>query len=228
MNDGMRYMGRLLVSMVRISAPRLPGLHPRRAPLLLTVLAICAATYGYGPAAGENPWAKRQYSVDMLRTRLADMETALSNVEGVYAKDVAPIERVLTRYRSDNPRLVRRVAVSIIRESRRTHVEPKLLMGMMLVENPMIDPQARSIVGASGLMQVMPLHRGKWKPCGTRLDDVESNICTGSRIFADALKNERGNVTQALLRYNGCVASTNTPNCQAYPRYVLARARYVR
>lgn len=228
MTDGMRYMRRLLVSMFSISAPRLPRLHPGRAPLLLTVLAICAATYGYAPAVGENPWATRQYSVDMLRSRLTEMKTALVNVEGVYEKEVAPIERVLTRYRPDNPRLARRVAVSLVRESRRTHVEPKLLMGVMLVENPMLDPQARSIVGASGLMQVMPLHRGKWKPCGTRLDDIESNICTGSRIFADALKNERGNVTQALLRYNGCVASTNTPNCHAYPRYVLARSRYVR
>jgi soluble lytic murein transglycosylase-like protein len=194
----------------------------------LTVLALCAATYGYGPAAGEDPWAQRQYSVDMLRSRLNAMETALGNVEGEYQKDVAPIERVLVRYRPDDPRLARRVAVSLVRESRRTHVEPKLLMGVLLVENPMLDPHARSVVGASGLMQVMPLHRGKWKPCGTRLDDVESNICTGSRIFADALKSERGNVTRALLRYNGCVASTNTPDCHAYPRYVLARAQYVR
>jgi soluble lytic murein transglycosylase-like protein len=156
------------------------------------------------------------------------MAAALTDVEGVYAKEVEPIERALRPYRKDDPTLVRRVAVSIVREAKRTRIEPRLLVGMMLVENPMLDPQARSVVGASGLMQVMPLHRGKWKGCGTRLDDVESNICTGSRIFADALRSERGNVTEALLRYNGCVSGTNTPDCHAYPRYVLARARVVR
>jgi soluble lytic murein transglycosylase-like protein len=164
----------------------------------------------------------------MLQSRLKVMDSALTGVEGLYRKEVQPIERALTKYRSDNPRLVRRVAVSIVRESKRTKVEPRLLVGMMLVENPMLDPHARSVVGASGLMQVMPLHRGKWKGCGTRLDDVESNICTGSRIFADALRSERGNVTEALLRYNGCVSGTNTPDCHAYPRYVFARSHYVR
>ena len=224
MSDGMRYMTRLFVSLFRISPPRFTS---KRAPLLLTVLAICAASYGYGPAQAQAD-AKRGYSVKMLSDRMGEVESALSRVEDVYKEEVQPIENALIRYRSDDPRLVRRVATSIVRESKRTRVEPRLLVGVLLVENPMLDPHARSIVGASGLMQVMPLHRGKWKPCGVRLDDVESNICTGSRIFADALRSERGNVTQALLRYNGCVSSTNTPNCHAYPRYVLARSQYVR
>ncbi|MEO5511053.1 MAG: lytic transglycosylase domain-containing protein [Longimicrobiales bacterium] len=227
MSDGMRYMTRLFVSMFRISTPRPP--KQRRIPMLLTIMAICAATYGYGPAvAAANEYAGRQYSVQMLRSRLTTMEEALNRVENSYEADVAPIERMLTRYRDDNPRLVRRVAVSLVREGRRTKVDPRLLVGVLLVENPDLDPHARSVVGATGLMQVMPLHRGNWKPCGTRLDDVESNICTGSRIFADALKNEGGNVTQALLRYNGCRTGSNTPDCHAYPRYVLARAHYVR
>jgi hypothetical protein len=226
MIDGMRYMTRLVVSMFRISTPRS---RPRRGPLLLAIIAVCAASYGYAPVIAEgNSYAHSQYSVQMLRSRLHTMEQALDRVEDVYESDVAPIEKVLRRYRSDNPRLVRRVSVAIVKEARRTNVDASLLVGVLLVENPMLDPHARSFVGATGLMQVMPLHRGNWKPCGTRLDDVESNICTGSRIFADALRNENGNVTQALLRYNGCRTGSNTPDCHAYPRYVLARARYVR
>ncbi len=226
MIDGMRYTTRLLVSVFRISTPH-P--RPRRGRLLLLVIALCAASYGYAPVIAEgNAYAHSQYSVQMLQTRLNTMERALGGVEGVYEKEVAPIERVLQRYRSDNPRLVRRVAVALVREAKRTDVAPSLLLGVLLVENPMLDPHARSSQGATGLMQVMPLHRGNWKPCGTRLDDIESNICTGSRIFADALRNEDGNVTRALLRYNGCRTGSNTPNCHAYPQYVLARARYVR
>ncbi len=226
MSDGMRYMARLMVSVFRVSTPPRP---PRRAQLLLALIAICVVTYGYGPAVAEaEPNVATEYSAQMLRARLVSMERALGNVESAYAREVAPIERVLTRYRSDNPRLVRRVSVSLVREAKRTKVDPSILVGVLLVENPMLDPHARSFMGATGLMQVMPLHRGNWKPCGTRLDDVESNICTGSRILADALKNENGNVTRALLRYNGCRTGSNTPNCHAYPQYVMARARHVR
>jgi hypothetical protein len=72
-------------------------------------------------------------------------------------------------------------------------------------------------------MQVMPLHRGKWRPCPPRLDDIDANICHGARIFANYVKEQGGNVEQALLRYNGCVNGTNTPNCGQYANYVFAR-----
>ena len=31
---------------------------------------------------------------------------------------------------------------------------------------------------------------------------------------------------RALLRYNGCVTGSNTPNCHTYPSRVLAYARH--
>jgi hypothetical protein len=37
-----------------------------------------------------------------------------------------------------------------------------------------------------------------------------------------------GTTTAALLRYNGCVRGTNTPDCHRYPSKVLARAGRVR
>ena len=137
---------------------------------------------------------------------------------------VAPIERVLLSYRDDDPQLVRQISVSLVREARRTKVEPRLLLALLLVENPWIDPSKSSHVGAQGLMQVMPFHQGKWKPCAPRLDDVDSNICHGARIFAAYLREEHGNVDRALLRYNGCVKGTNTPDCHLYPTAVYARA----
>jgi hypothetical protein len=211
------YMVRLLCRL-GWSAPR-PG---RRSVLVGTVGAVLvgtAAVYGSNPEDG-GPVV----GLEALTERASQVAGALGQVEGLYAEEIAPLERVLLGYRSDDPQLVRRVAVSLHREARRTELEPRLLLAVLLVENPWIDPSARSPVGAQGLMQVMPFHRGKWRPCAPRLDDIESNICHGASIFAAYLKEERGNVDRALLRYNGCVRGTNTPDCHQYPNHVYARA----
>jgi soluble lytic murein transglycosylase-like protein len=163
-------------------------------------------------------------AVDGLEARTQHVSSLFDGVEDLYAEQVEPIERVLLGYRSDDPQLVRRVAVALVREARRTQLEPRLLLAVLLVENPWIDPGAASPVGAQGLMQVMPFHRGQWKPCAPRLDDIDANICHGARIFAWNLKASKGNIDKALLRYNGCVRGTNTPDCHQYPNHVYARA----
>jgi len=73
-------------------------------------------------------------------------------------------------------------------------------------------------------MQVMPFHLGHWPQCAPSLDDVDANICHGARIFAHYFQEERGNIDRALLRYNGCVRGTVTPDCEDYPYHVFARA----
>lgn len=189
------------------------------AGLVVMVLAGAAATY-----EGDRELAVRLAAVDALEARAQHVSTLFDGVEEVYEEEVAPIERVLLGYRSDDPQLVRRVAVALVREARRTELEPRLLLAVLLVENPWIDPSAKSFVGAQGLMQVMPFHRGQWKPCEPRLDDIDANICHGAQIFAWNLKATNGNVDKALLRYNGCVRGTNTPDCHQYPNHVYARA----
>jgi hypothetical protein len=198
-----------------------------RRPARRAVVGLSAAAVVVGSAAvygGEAEQASRRAGVDMLSDRATRLVTLLEQVEGVYVEDIAPIERVLLGYRSDDSQLARRIAVSLLRESRRTQLEPRLLLAVLLVENPWLDPAARSPVGAQGLMQVMPLHVGKWPPCEPRLEEVEANICHGASIFAAYLRQERGNVDRALLRYNGCVRGTNTPNCHQYANHVYARA----
>jgi soluble lytic murein transglycosylase-like protein len=189
------------------------------AGLAVTVLAGAAAMY-----EGDRELAARLASVESLELRAQHVSKLFDRVEEEYEDQVAPIENVLLSYRSDDPQLVRRVAVALVREARRTEVEPRLLLAVLLVENPWIDPSATSPVGAQGLMQVMPFHRVQWKPCEPRLDDIDANICHGARIFAWNLKATNGNVDKALLRYNGCVRGTNTPDCHQYPNHVYARA----
>ena len=217
MLDNLRYFGRLVRSL-GWTPPR-PGRRESLGLLLGAVLVGSAAVHGSEAAA-----RGAAGGVDQLEARALEVSDRLRQVEALYDADFAPIERVLMSYRSDDPRLVRRVAVSLVREARRTHLDPQLLLAVLLVENPWIDPDIASPVGAQGLMQVMPFHRGQWKPCAPRLDDIESNICHGASIFAYYLRTTDGNVDRALLRYNGCVNGTNTPNCHQYPNYVYARA----
>jgi soluble lytic murein transglycosylase-like protein len=161
--------------------------------------------------------------LDRLLEQAADAGERWRLVEAYYRDEVAPIERVLLRYRDDAD-LARRIAMALVREARRSGLEPRLLLAVLLVENPWLDIRARSPVGARGLMQVMPMHLGKWPPCEPELDDVDANICHGARIFAHYLEAENGNPERALLRYNGCVRGTNTPDCHRYPDHVYARA----
>jgi soluble lytic murein transglycosylase-like protein len=192
--------------------------------LLVTGTAVMALVGSAAVYGSERDLAARMAAVDALEARAFHLTDLFSSVEGLYEQDIAPIEQVLLNYRKDDPQLVRRVAVALVREARRAELEPRLLMAVLLVENPWIDPSARSFVGAQGLMQVMPFHRGNWKPCAPRLDDVDANICHGAQIFAWNLKQSKGNVDRALLRYNGCVNGTNTPDCHQYPNHVYARA----
>jgi soluble lytic murein transglycosylase-like protein len=137
-----------------------------------------------------------------------------------------PIERYLGRF-SDDRLLVRRISGAVLRESRRQQVPPSLIVAVLLTENTTLRPEAESSVGARGLMQVMPFHAGARLCNSDDLVDVDSNICHGTLILA---RNLRATSTSAaaLLRYNGCVRGTNTPDCWRYPGRVLARAGRIR
>ncbi len=137
-------------------------------------------------------------------------------------QDVKLIESVFRYYSNDSAR-VHRIAVALVREAKAVAVSPRLLAAIMLVENPWLDPVIESVVGAKGLMQVMPFHAGHWAPCGDDLAHIEDNICTGARIFAHYYDSSGGDLKVALLRYNGCVTGRNTPSCHGYPDHVIAR-----
>jgi hypothetical protein len=180
-------------------------------PTIAADPAISAESAAPVPALGE------------LEDRVRRVTDGWAALEDYYADRVAPIERVLLRYGAA-PELAERAAVALVRESNGVSLDPRLLLAVLLVENPWLDPTIRSPVGAVGLMQVMPFHRGQWDGCEPDLEDVDANICHGVRIFADYFRATGGNVERALLRYNGCVRGTNTPNCHQYPYHVFARA----
>jgi soluble lytic murein transglycosylase-like protein len=137
-----------------------------------------------------------------------------------------PLERYLARYSTDRL-LVRRISRAVLRESQRQQVPPSLIAAVLVTENTTLTPEARSSVGAEGLMQVMPMHAGAELCRSSDLVDVDSNICHGTLILARNLRRTTSS-TAALLRYNGCVRGSNTPDCGRYPSRVLARASVVR
>lgn len=138
------------------------------------------------------------------------------------AREADGIAAVLRKYTSDGA-AANRIAGAIVDEGSRRKIDPALLVGVLLTEDATLDTTARSTVGARGLMQVMPTHAGKWG-CGSKnLFAIESNICHGASILADNIRSS-SNVRTALLKYNGCVRGSNTPNCHTYPDKVLRAA----
>jgi soluble lytic murein transglycosylase-like protein len=148
---------------------------------------------------------------------------SLNRLDSLYRRDVAPLVRLLQTRHPDEAH-VQRIAFALAREGRNTGVDPRLLVSVLLVENPRLDPEAVSFMGAVGLMQVMPFHAGGWGCPSPDLTDVDANICHGARILAHELRRAKGNLDVALLRYNGCVLGTNTPDCHLYPMHVFRSA----
>ena len=204
--QGVLYGTALMIALVVLGAGRTPE-------------PASAAPIGVEPIATVDA----DDEVGRLLDRARQADAALRRAEGIYDSEVAPVQQVLLSYRNDED-LTRQIAVALVREAHRANLEPEVLLSVLLVENPMLETRARSFVGAVGLMQVMPLHRGQWRACRPDLESIDSNICHGAQIFASYLRSSNGNVDRALLRYNGCVNGTNTPNCHGYPSWVYARA----
>jgi len=156
----------------------------------------------------------------------APMDTAALEREVLTRYNHRPLVRLLGRH-TRQPGVANRIARAIVKEAQRLRVAPSLLTGVLLTENPQLDADTVSNAGAIGLMQVMHFHAGEFDCDSDDLAQVEANICHGARVFGQYLR-RTGDIRRALLRYNGCVASTNTPNCQRYPAKVLRQARLVR
>jgi soluble lytic murein transglycosylase-like protein len=221
----LRYFWRLgwsVYAPARPSGRRLGAVAAVPAVVVL-LIAVMAALRAPASALGASAGYEQRTRTDALIDRTQGVNAVFTQVESLYRDEIEPLERVLLYYNTDE-RLVRRVASALVGEGRRAGIAPEILLAVLLVENPDIDPGATSFVGARGLMQVMPLHRGNWRQCDRNMDTIEGNICYGAQIFRSNLQATNGNIEKALLRYNGCVRGTNTPNCGQYPYHVFARA----
>jgi hypothetical protein len=128
----------------------------------------------------------------------------------------------------------RSLADVAVREAYTRRIPPALVLGVMLTENQDLKSSAISRVGAVGLMQVYPKDwtESLRRKFGENVHTDSTNLKYGIFILgwvtgkAAALVNHRDDAWRtALLRYNGCVKGTVTPDCQTYPDVVRRRVQ---
>ena len=101
----------------------------------------------------------------------------------------------------------------------RTGVDPLLILAVMAVESR-FNPIAESVMGAKGLMQVIPrFHQDKLDALGGEdsVFDPMTNILVGARILKDAVR-RGGGVAPGLQLYNGAFGDDS----QQYAQKVMA------
>ena len=139
-----------------------------------------------------------------------------------FAADLVRTGR-MTQERADS------IAYYAVREAYERGIPPAVIFGVMLTENALFVSNALSNVGAVGLMQVYPKIWLKelGDKFGTDLASDSTNVKYGVYILSEYIKSKPGEeqvtpseVNKGLLKYNGCVKGTNTPNCRTYPTKV--------
>ena len=133
------------------------------------------------------------------------------------------------------------IAQFAVREAYVRGISPAIIFGVMLTENSRFVSNAKSNVGAVGLMQVYPkvwLTKELSSLFGRDLATDSTNVKYGVFILSQYFRprDKSGQTSErdwqtALLRYNGCVHGTNTPRCHTYPdkvqRFVEGSAKSI-
>jgi soluble lytic murein transglycosylase-like protein len=87
-------------------------------------------------------------------------------------------------------------------EANRAQLSPEVVLAVIDIESA-FNPYAISSAGARGLMQVMPFWLKELGKPGDSLFRVQTNLRYGCTILKYYLDKEKGNLHQALKRYNG-------------------------
>ena len=96
-------------------------------------------------------------------------------------------------------------------EANRQGLDPDLVLAVMEIESH-FNRFAISSVGAQGLMQVMPFWRLEIGRPQDNLTHVETNIRYGTVILAHYMEVAKGDLVEALARYNGSYGRLKYPD----------------
>ena len=96
------------------------------------------------------------------------------------------------------------------REARKAQLPPDLVLGVIHTES-LFQRFAISVAGAQGLMQVMPFWKNERGRPDDNLTDIDTNLMYGCTILSYYLKKSRGDISEALARYNGSYGKMKYP-----------------
>jgi soluble lytic murein transglycosylase-like protein len=160
----------------------------------VALAAACAAAAAAEPAEPIDP---------ALIEKLAASLAAAHDEPDRYEAEVwlRASEQRLVRFLPDHDERLQLLQL-VYRESNVHGLDADLVLAVMQVESA-FDRFAISRVGAQGLMQVMPFWRYEIGRPQDNLTDVETNIRYGTTILAHYLEVSKGDLVDALARYNG-------------------------
>jgi len=172
----------------------------RRHPLpLLTLLFAAAVLTGPIDAALARPVEVDPALRERLARNMAETHDDLDRFDAQVWLQVS--DQRLQRYLpSQNERL--QLLQLVYREATLQKLDPDLVLAVMQVESA-FNRFAISRVGAQGLMQVMPFWRLEIGRPQDNLTHVETNIRYGTVILAHYIEVAKGDLVDALARYNG-------------------------
>lgn len=161
---------------------------------LLVVLATTAAVPAQGNAERPDPALMEKLALS-LAAEHDDFDRFDAQV-WLHAS-----EQRLARFLDDHDERLELLKI-VYREARRQQLDADLVLAVMQVESA-FDRYAISRVGAQGLMQIMPFWREELGRPQDNLTEVETNVRYGTTILAHYLEVSRGDLVDALARYNG-------------------------
>ncbi|MGV2293513.1 transglycosylase SLT domain-containing protein [Trinickia sp. YCB016] len=94
------------------------------------------------------------------------------------------------------------IGQAVLNAAGRYTLSPLLLLAVIAVESS-FDRYAVSVVGAKGLMQVLPSQHRDRVLRASDLNDARTNIRIGSEILHNYMMESDGNLESALYRYSG-------------------------
>jgi len=157
----------------------------------------------------------QQYEVLSASVR-ATLASAVNDRSSVDWKDLdtrvwvrAMTRRVAARFPDEES--ARQFLALVRYESMRAGLDPHLVLAVIDVESH-FRKYAVSKAGARGLMQVMPFWIEQIGGKGDNLFQERTNLRYGCVILRHYLDREKGNLTNALARYNGSLGQPQYPN----------------
>jgi soluble lytic murein transglycosylase-like protein len=95
-----------------------------------------------------------------------------------------------------------KIGQAVLNAAKRDTISPVLLLAVIAVESN-FDRFAVSVVGAKGLMQVLPSQHRDLVMRSADLTDAGTNVSIGSTILHNYIEASDGDVHDALVRYSG-------------------------